>query len=201
MGQSTPKDRRLGSKSAKSESKEKVISPLLQSGSFLLSDSGTTQRLDSSTSQVNWSAGSQHLSPFPGWVKQLPMVVENMVFEIRELGGVLIVGSAIAAIVQVAVPREIIISLGQGPVSSIIAMLVLATVVSICSTVDAFFCPVLCLHFYHWVFVGLSGVWPDDRSQSHWFALVDFQTQNRGLFNDHCRSTHFCFMSGLQLKY
>jgi uncharacterized membrane protein YraQ (UPF0718 family) len=61
------------------------------------------------------------------------------VLEIRELGGVLILGSAIAAIVQIFVPRDIIISLGQGPVSSIIAMLILATVVSICSTVDAFF--------------------------------------------------------------
>ena len=143
MAQYTPDPRRLGSKlgskSARSDSPEKPISPLLQSGSFLLSDSGRSQRLDTSTSQLNWSAGTEHNSPFRGWSEKLPMVVENMVFEIRELGGVLILGSAIAAIVQVAVPRDIIISLGQGPVSSIIAMLVLGTVVSICSTVDAFF--------------------------------------------------------------
>lgn len=57
----------------------------------------------------------------------------------RELGGVLILGSAIAAIVQTAAPRDWILSLGQGVVTSIVAMMVLAAVVSICSTVDAFF--------------------------------------------------------------
>lgn len=64
---------------------------------------------------------------------------ENTIGELRELGGILILGSAIAAFVQVAVPRDIILSLGQNPVSSIVAMLLLGTVVSICSTVDAFF--------------------------------------------------------------
>ncbi len=51
----------------------------------------------------------------------------------------LVLGSAIAATVQVAVPRELILSLGQGMVSSILAMMLLAVVVSICSTVDSFF--------------------------------------------------------------
>lgn len=64
---------------------------------------------------------------------------ENTIGELRELGGILIGGSAIAAFVQVAVDRDLILSLGQNPVSSIIAMLLLGTVVSICSTVDAFF--------------------------------------------------------------
>jgi hypothetical protein len=62
-----------------------------------------------------------------------------MVQELRELGGVLVIGSAIAAIIQVGAPRELILNLGQGPVSSILAMLLLGAVVSICSTVDAFF--------------------------------------------------------------
>ena len=37
------------------------------------------------------------------------------------------------------VPRDLILSLGAGPISSIAAMLILAAVVSICSTVDSFF--------------------------------------------------------------
>jgi uncharacterized protein len=37
------------------------------------------------------------------------------------------------------VPRELVLSLGQGPVSSIVAMMLLAAIVSICSTVDSFF--------------------------------------------------------------
>ena len=59
--------------------------------------------------------------------------------ELRELGGMLVIGSAIAASIQVFVPREIIINLGQGPITSIVAMMLLAMVVSICSTVDSFF--------------------------------------------------------------
>ncbi len=71
--------------------------------------------------------------------QKLTLAAENMVRELRELGAILILGSAIAAIVQVAVPRELILGLGQGMVSSILAMMVLAAVVSICSTVDSFF--------------------------------------------------------------
>lgn len=67
------------------------------------------------------------------------LFLDNTIQELRELGGILILGSAIAAIIQVGIPRDIIIGLGQGPVTSIIAMMVLATVVSICSTVDSFF--------------------------------------------------------------
>ena len=48
-------------------------------------------------------------------------------------------GSAIAAFVQVAAPREWILALGQNFVTSILAMMLLAAVVSICSTVDSFF--------------------------------------------------------------
>lgn len=71
--------------------------------------------------------------------ERLRLLLDSMVQELRELGGVLVIGSAIAAIIQVGVPRELILNLGQGPVSSILAMLLLAAVVSICSTVDAFF--------------------------------------------------------------
>ncbi|TAG15627.1 MAG: permease, partial [Oscillatoriales cyanobacterium] len=70
---------------------------------------------------------------------RLRLLLDTMVQELRELGGVLVVGSAIAAIIQVGAPRELILNLGQGPVSSILAMLLLGAVVSICSTVDAFF--------------------------------------------------------------
>ena len=55
------------------------------------------------------------------------------------MGAVLVIGSAIAAIVQVAIPREAILALGNSPITSILAMMLLALVVSICSTVDSFF--------------------------------------------------------------
>ena len=51
----------------------------------------------------------------------------------------LLLGSAIAAMIQVGVPRSILIELGANPVWSVVALLALAFVVSLCSNVDAFF--------------------------------------------------------------
>ncbi len=67
------------------------------------------------------------------------LVLDNVIQELRELGGVLILGSAIAAAIQTLTPRELIVSLGQGPILSIVVMMILAGSISICSTVDAFF--------------------------------------------------------------
>jgi uncharacterized membrane protein YraQ (UPF0718 family) len=50
----------------------------------------------------------------------------------------LIVGSLLAALMQTVVPQSVLLSIGQGPVVSVIAMQALAFVLSICSTVDAF---------------------------------------------------------------
>ena len=51
----------------------------------------------------------------------------------------LFVGSLIAGLVQVAVPRSVLLSLGSNPLWSIIAMMALAFVISVCSNVDSFF--------------------------------------------------------------
>jgi uncharacterized membrane protein YraQ (UPF0718 family) len=50
----------------------------------------------------------------------------------------LIIGSMMAATMQTFVPQSTLIGFGSGPVTSVIAMMVLAFVLSICSTVDAF---------------------------------------------------------------
>ncbi|PZU98810.1 MAG: hypothetical protein DCE90_03105 [Pseudanabaena sp.] len=84
------------------------------------------------------SARSQSVSQKP-LSDRLNMLLDNTLAEMRELGAILVMGSAIAAVIQVWVPRDIILSLGQGQVSSILAMMTLAAIVSICSTVDAFF--------------------------------------------------------------
>ncbi len=67
------------------------------------------------------------------------LFLNNVVQEFRELGGMLVLGSAIAAAIQAFVPREAAIALGQGPTTSILAMMLLAGLVSVCSTVDSFF--------------------------------------------------------------
>ena len=48
-------------------------------------------------------------------------------------------GAVIASLTQVFVPREVLTSLGSDPVLSILAMIALAFIISICSNVDAFF--------------------------------------------------------------
>ncbi|WP_293153702.1 MULTISPECIES: permease [unclassified Microcoleus] len=119
---------------------------LLQSGTFMLGQGGAVpiesllqdQRQPLKTGKTEKT--SKRSSMFhPVSKERLRLLLDTMVQELRELGGVLVVGSAIAAIIQVGAPRELILNLGQGPVSSILAMLLLAAVVSICSTVDAFF--------------------------------------------------------------
>ncbi|MCU1406928.1 MAG: permease, partial [Glaciihabitans sp.] len=51
----------------------------------------------------------------------------------------LFLGSVVAGLVQVAVSRQVLVTLGSNPLWSIVAMMVLAFIISICSNVDAFF--------------------------------------------------------------
>ena len=112
-----------------------AIPNLLQSGTYLLTQPGQAMRMDAATFSTT-SPPFQTNTPI-GYRWRL--FLDNTVQELRELGAVLVLGSAIAASIQVLAPREVILSLGQGPIASILAMMVLATVVSICSTVDSFF--------------------------------------------------------------
>jgi hypothetical protein len=50
----------------------------------------------------------------------------------------LIVGSLLAAAMQTLVPQSLLLVVGQGPVISVLVMQMLAFVLSVCSTVDAF---------------------------------------------------------------
>jgi uncharacterized membrane protein YraQ (UPF0718 family) len=110
---------------------------LLRSGTFLLGQGSQPLQLDGDPLQTAALAVNPALSrPLS---ERFRLMLDNIVQELRELGGILILGSAIAAIVQVSAPRELILSLGQSPVTSVVAMMLLACVVSICSTVDAFF--------------------------------------------------------------
>ncbi|MBO3457826.1 permease [Aetokthonos hydrillicola Thurmond2011] len=110
---------------------------LLQPGTYLLGGRASqTLRMDLNSVQ---SRDKKPTAPQKQLSDKLRLLVENSVQELRELGSVLVIGSAIAAAIQVLVPREVIFSLGAGPVSSVVAMLILSVLVSICSTVDSFF--------------------------------------------------------------
>ena len=116
--------------------REKEPTPtLLQSGTFLLGEPGKPILMNEKMAPISKGDRSRK-NPFRG---KLPQFLENITQELRELGGMLILGSAIAAVIQVFIPRELVIGLGQGTISSIVAMMLLAGIVSICSTVDSFF--------------------------------------------------------------
>ncbi len=59
--------------------------------------------------------------------------------ESTDLLPALLIGAAIAGVIQVAVSRDILIALGANPVWSVLALMLLGFVVALCSTVDAFF--------------------------------------------------------------
>ncbi len=107
-------------------------SPLLQSGTFLLGQ-GKSIRFDDS---LPVAIQADKVSNFKS---KWQLFFTNLLQEFSELGGMLVFGSAIAATIQVFVPREIVLGLGQDTITSILAMMLLAAIVSICSTVDSFF--------------------------------------------------------------
>ena|SRR5580700_9550928 len=65
--------------------------------------------------------------------------IDLFVNETSNIMPALFIGGIIAGSIQVLVPRSALLSLGVNPVISILAMILLAFIVSICSNVDAFF--------------------------------------------------------------
>jgi hypothetical protein len=51
----------------------------------------------------------------------------------------LFIGCGVAGLIQVGISRDVLVTLGSNPVWSVVALMALAFVVSICSNVDAFF--------------------------------------------------------------
>lgn len=69
---------------------------------------------------------------------RLQMVSRIATDEFFEMSRYLVIGSALAALLQTAVPQTVLLALGSGPVVSVFVMLLLAYVLCVCSTVDAF---------------------------------------------------------------
>lgn len=105
-------------------------SSLLDGGDFMLGNAGTAP-LKMTQDLIQPPKRSVRAN--------LDLILDNVVQELRELGGVLVLGSAVAAAIQTLTPREVIVSLGEGPILSIVVMMLLAGSISICSTVDSFF--------------------------------------------------------------
>ncbi|HUF38569.1 MAG TPA: permease [Anaerolineales bacterium] len=58
--------------------------------------------------------------------------------EFFEMGRYLVIGALLASLMQTFVPRTFLLSFNQGPLIPVLAMIALAVVLSICSTVDSF---------------------------------------------------------------
>ncbi|NDJ51721.1 MAG: permease [Chloroflexi bacterium] len=58
--------------------------------------------------------------------------------EFFEMGRYLAIGSVLAALMQTLVPQSALLSIGSGPIISVVVMQLLGYVLSVCSTVDAF---------------------------------------------------------------
>ena len=80
------------------------------------------------------SCGHSHASK-PRWNTAL----DNTISEFVSMASVMIVGAFVAASMQTFFPREIITAIAETPLLSILAMMGLGFVISICSTTDAFF--------------------------------------------------------------
>lgn len=65
--------------------------------------------------------------------------IELFIREANIILPALFIGALIAGIVQVGIPREFLLTLGNHPVISVAVMMCLAVIISICSNVDAFF--------------------------------------------------------------
>jgi uncharacterized protein len=102
---------------------------ILDGGDFMLGGVGGAARLTPDLIQI----------PKRSFRENMELLLDNIIQELRELGGVLVLGSAVAAAIQTLTPRELIVGLGQGPIISIVVMMILAGTISICSTVDSFF--------------------------------------------------------------
>ena len=70
--------------------------------------------------------------------EQIRQVLVLAADEFFEMGRFLVMGSLLAALMQTVARQSDLLSVGQGPVLSVVVMVILAVLLSICSTVDAF---------------------------------------------------------------
>ncbi len=80
----------------------------------------------------------QEFSPTQSTRLRASDVLEQSSRELLDLLALLVLGCLIAALVQTWLPRSWLLAIGGAPTGSILALMLLAVVVSVCSSVDAF---------------------------------------------------------------
>jgi uncharacterized membrane protein YraQ (UPF0718 family) len=87
--------------------------------------------------QISGGSVDVAIAPRRGW-QGVSRALRIAGDEFFEMGRYLILGSMLAALLQTVVPQAALLGLGSGPLLSVFAMMALAVLLSICSTVDAF---------------------------------------------------------------
>ncbi|MBU3143527.1 permease [Clostridium sp. CF012] len=78
---------------------------------------------------------SDHRNKF---IRNIEEIISHTSAELYDIGRFFIMGVFLSTCMQVFIPKEFILSIGGGVLSSIIVMMVLAFVLSVCSETDAF---------------------------------------------------------------
>lgn len=80
------------------------------------------------------------LEPRPvGTVRErLPLALRTAGDDFLDMARYLVIGCLLAAAMQTFIPQSVLLAIGANPVASVLVMLILAFVLSVCSTVDAF---------------------------------------------------------------
>ena len=80
------------------------------------------------------------LEPRPvGTVRErLPLALRTAGDDFLDMARYLVIGCLLAAAMQTFIPQSVLLAVGANPVASVLVMLILAFVLSVCSTVDAF---------------------------------------------------------------
>jgi uncharacterized membrane protein YraQ (UPF0718 family) len=82
--------------------------------------------------------GSTAGSPTPGFGMRVQAAMAVAADDFFDVGRYLVVGSLLASALQTFVPQSALVSIGRDGVTSVLALQLLAYVLSVCSTVDAF---------------------------------------------------------------
>lgn len=130
-----------------------LVLGLLPEGQLLTTDLLEERRLSQPLSEVGLlerrsglvGLGDQRGSP-PGNAGRdtrrarppLAEVLDHSSREFLDLASLLVLGCAIAAAVQTLLPRQWLLAVGSAPTLSVLSLMLLAVVVSVCSSVDAF---------------------------------------------------------------
>lgn len=81
---------------------------------------------------------ADHAASNSSWLTRLQQAFMTAGDDFLDMARYLIVGSLLAATMQTIVPQTLLLSIGQGAITSVLTMQALAFVLSVCSTVDAF---------------------------------------------------------------